>query len=65
MRCVFLGLFAILAYTTAMCYEPEPTGYSVAEVNALNRLVEHSARQKQPGASRRDIAELFGREDVR
>ena len=65
MRYYFLAYIAAIGYVTAMCYEPEPTGYSVAEVNALNRLVELSVKQANPGASRRDIAELFGREDVR
>ena len=65
MRCVLLGLFAVLAYTTAMCYQPEPDGYTPAQVRGLSRLIARAVREPNPGASRRDINALFGREDVR
>jgi hypothetical protein len=39
MKCIFLSLFAILAYTTAMVWEPEQIGYSKADQDGMDRLV--------------------------
>jgi hypothetical protein len=40
MRFTFLGLFAVLAYTTAMMYQPEQVGYSKTDRDGLAKLVE-------------------------
>ena len=39
MRYIFLSLFAVLAYTTAMMIEPEQPGYSQADQAGMDRLV--------------------------
>jgi gentisate 1,2-dioxygenase len=38
-RCVFFGLFAVLAYTTAMMHEPEQVGYSKSDRDGMSKLV--------------------------
>jgi hypothetical protein len=45
MRHVFLALFAIFCYTTAMCYEPDE-GYSREQRVAMDRLVADSIEPK-------------------
>jgi hypothetical protein len=47
-RCAFLGFFALLAYTTAMTYEPEQHGYPTAEAKAVGRLVDAGMLYKAP-----------------
>jgi hypothetical protein len=46
-RNIFLAMFAILTYTTAMMIEPEQQGYSQHDRDALAKLTEQSVAEKR------------------
>lgn len=39
MKYILLSLFAVMAYTVAMTYDPEQTGYTKADRDGMDRLV--------------------------
>jgi len=45
-RYIFLSIFAIFAYTTAMMMEPETQGYSQADQDGMDRLVNKLLMEK-------------------
>lgn len=47
MRCIILSLFAVMAYSVAMNYEPEQQGYSQHDRDALAKLTEQSVAEQK------------------